>query len=456
MINLQNIRSVYLIGIGGIGMSALARYFKEKGAVVSGYDKTVSSLTQQLSLEGISIHYVEDLQQTDLNPDLVIYTPAIPEDHKELVYYLEKQIPVYKRSEVLGAIVKNMFCIAVAGTHGKTTTSTLIAHILRESGYGCNTFLGGISVNYYTNYWSSNNNVGVIEADEYDRSFLQLEPDIAILTAMDPDHLDIYGTEEAMREAYILFTKQIKVTGKLIYKYGLKRYEEMGGEDHLAYSLENRKADSYAQNIYEYEGGYQFDIVNKENTIANVQLNIGGRHNIENAVAATAVAGMLGIPVVNIKQGISSFKGVKRRFEYIIKNELNVYIDDYAHHPEELKALIHSAMSLFKERKCTIIFQPHLFSRTKDLADQFAQALDLANEIILLPVYPAREKPIPGVSSRLIADKMKNSRVSILSREETLTQIKEHKPGLLLTAGAGDIDKLVDPIKNILIDYVKG
>lgn len=451
MINLQHIRSVYLIGIGGIGMSALARYFKEKGAEVSGYDRTSSALTQELSEEGISVHYTEDIQQANTSPDLVIYTPAIPKDHKEWMYFLEKQIPVYKRSEVLGAIAKNMFCIAIAGTHGKTTTSTLIAHILRESGYGCNAFLGGISLNYHTNYWSSKNNVAVMEADEYDRSFLQLAPDIAVLTAMDADHLDIYGTAESMVDAYMLFTRQIKVKGKLIYKYGLKG-DNMGGEHHFTYSLRNEEADSYAENICEHDGGYHFDIINKKETIENVHLSIGGIHNIENSVAAATVAGLLGIPTIKIKQGISSFKGVKRRFEYILKNKYHIYIDDYAHHPEELRALIHSVKNLFPEKRCTIIFQPHLFSRTKDLCDQFAQALDFSDEAILLPIYPAREKPVPGVSSSLIADKMKNSHVLLLNKEKTLAHIKTHKPALLLTAGAGDIDRMVDTIKNILID----
>lgn len=451
MIDLQNIRSVYFIGIGGIGMSALARYFKEKGAVVSGYDRDPSALTKQLADEGISVHYTEDIQQINPFPDLVIYTPAIPKDHKEWIYFLEKQVPVYKRSEVLGAIVKNMFCIAVAGTHGKTTISTLVAHILRESGYGCNAFLGGISVNYQTNYWSSKNNVAVLEADEYDRSFLQLEPDIAVLTAMDADHLDIYGTTESMIDAYLLFTKQIKEKGTLIYKYGLKKSNDMGAGTHFTYSLDNEEADGHAKNIREHDGGYNFDILDKDETIDNVHLLIGGIHNIENSVAAAVVANSLGISAIKIRQGIASFKGVKRRFEYIVKKDNQVYIDDYAHHPEELRALIHSAKTLFPDKKCTIIFQPHLFSRTKDMADQFAQSLDLADEIILLPIYPAREKPVPGVSSRLITDKMKNRHVSILDKEETLEQIRTHKPALLLTAGAGDIDRMVDTIKNILL-----
>jgi UDP-N-acetylmuramate--alanine ligase len=451
MINLKDIRSVYLIGIGGIGMSALARYFNEKGTAVSGYDRTPSALTQQLSEEGIRVHYTEDIHEANLHPDLVIYTPAIPVDHKELIYFRQKEIPVYKRSEVLGAIVKNMFCIAVAGTHGKTTTSTLIAHILRTSGYGCHAFLGGVSVNYHTNFWSSSNQVAVIEADEYDRSFLQLEPDIAVLTAMDADHLDIYGTEGSMVDAYILFTRQIKPEGKLILKYGLQRKDDMGGAYHFTYSFQNKEANSYAQNIRAYNGGYDFDIIQKTEIIENARLPIGGMHNIENTVAAAAVAHVLGIPAIKIKQSISTFKGVKRRFEYIIKNEDQIYIDDYAHHPEELRALMSSAINLFPGKKCTIIFQPHLFSRTRDLADQFAEVLGMAEEIILLPVYPAREKPIPGVSSGLIGGKIKNSHVSLLNKEETLERIKDSRPVLLLTAGAGDIDRMVDDIKNILL-----
>lgn len=451
MISLSNIKRVYLIGIGGIGMSALARYFKEKGAVVSGYDRTSSSLTKQLGDEGMKIHYEDDVRLADTQADLVIYTPAVPQDHAELSYYKTHHFPVFKRSEVLGAITQNMFSIAVAGTHGKTTTSTMIAHILREGNLGCNAFLGGISINYQTNYWSNKNPVAVVEADEYDRSFLQLNPDIAVLTAMDADHLDIYGTKEAMINAYILFTKQIKSNGILFHQYNLPHHDDFGGHRKISYSLKNDQSENYAANIHEFNGGYVFDIHLSSKRLDQVSLTISGLHNVENAVAAACVADQLGIDLIQIKKGIASFKGVKRRFEYIIKEGKHIYIDDYAHHPAELKTLIKSAQSLFSGKKCTLIFQPHLYSRTRDLAAEFAASLDYADEVFLLPIYPAREEPIPGVSSQLIIEKMQNKNVTFLNKEELLQRIKISRPALLITAGAGDIDRLVEPIKNILL-----
>jgi UDP-N-acetylmuramate--alanine ligase len=450
MIRLQDIRSVYFIGIGGIGMSALARYFHERGVLVSGYDRTPSPLTRLLESEGMSVHYEEEIRQANQHPDLVIYTPAIPSDHKELVFYKDHHFPVIKRSDALSLIVKDMFCITVGGTHGKTTTSSLIAHILRQSGYGCNAFLGGISANYNTNFWSNERQVAVVEADEYDRSFLKLEPDIAVLTAMDPDHLDIYGTEQAMQDAYILYTQQIKAKGLLVYKSGLPRSNEMGGYQKITYSLQDKTADSYAQNIIHREGGYTFDIRVSDKILENAELDTGGLHNVENAVAAVTVSTYLNIDASKIKAALASFKGVRRRFEYIIKSDRHIYIDDYAHHPEELKTLIKSSKTLFPDKKCTIIFQPHLYSRTRDLATSFAQVLDMADQAILLPIYPAREKPIPGVDSGLLAGKMKNKNVKTISKEEALTWLKAHKPQLLITAGAGDIDRMVPEIKGLL------
>lgn len=447
---LKNIHRIYFVGIGGIGMSAIARFFNEKGVAVSGYDRTPTQLTQQLEAEGICIHYTEDLEQTDRAADLVVYTPAIPATQKELVFYRENNYEVVKRSDVLQEITRELFAITVAGTHGKTTVSTMIAHLLRHSGYGCNAFLGGISSNYGKNFWSSDKPVAVIEADEYDRSFLKLSPDIAVLTAMDPDHLDIYGTEQEVEEAFIQYTRNIKPNGTLLARHGLHRGAELQGDNKLFYSLQNDAADIYATNIRMENGGYEFDVVQQDWMIDNVQLHLGGMHNVENAVAAIAVAHLLGISNEKIRAAVADFKGIRRRFDYLVKNDRVVYIDDYAHHPEELRALITSAKTLFKGKKCTVIFQPHLFTRTRDFAEGFGETLALADEVILLPIYPARELPIEGVTSEMIAGKIKGPEVMIMNRDEVPDWIKNHQVELLITAGAGDIDLLREPLTGIL------
>jgi UDP-N-acetylmuramate--alanine ligase len=456
--DLKKIRSVYFVGIGGIGMSAIAKFFQSKGINVSGYDKTQTALTKELQHSGINVHYEERVDLVPKDVDLVVYTPAIPEDHEELVYFRQNNFKVVKRSDVLGMITASSFNICVAGTHGKTTITTMIAHLLRDSGYGCNAFLGGISVNYETNYWSSEREVYVIEADEYDRSFLKLSPSVTVISAMDPDHLDIYGTVKAMENAFIEFSKKIRAGGLLVSKFGLKRGNELKNENHLTYSLQNESADARAANIKMVHGGYEFDLVVRDQTIEGLKLNIGGMHNVENAVAAITVASSLEIENEKIKAAIASFRGVKRRFEYIMKNDRMVFIDDYAHHPEELRALISGAKSLFRQRKCTMIFQPHLYTRTRDLATGFAEALDMADEIILLPIYPAREEPIQGVTSELILGKMKNENKRLMQKEELMNWIQndfsknadKEFGELLITAGAGDIDMMVEPIKNIL------
>jgi UDP-N-acetylmuramate--alanine ligase len=455
---LNEIRSVYFIGIGGIGMSAIARYFQFKGIKVSGYDKTSTTLTKELEQSGIVIHYEENLELIPKEVDLVVYTPAIPKEHKELLYYQQHEYKVVKRSDVLQLISESSFNICIAGTHGKTTITTMVAHLLRYSGYGCNAFLGGISVNYGTNFWSDPKNVCVIEADEYDRSFLKLSPDIAIITAMDADHLDIYGTPEEMEQAFIDFSYRVKTGGLLVRQFGLKRGKELKADTILNYSLQNESADVYAANIKMKNGSYEFDVLMRDNMLDKVKLNMGGMHNVENAIAAITVASSLGIESEKIRAAMEAFKGVKRRFEYIIKNERIVFIDDYAHHPEELRALITGAKTLFHQKKCTVIFQPHLYSRTKDHAEGFAKVLDLADEVILLPIYPARELPMPGVSSELILDKMENGNKRILTKDELTGWIRnQYIPAfnkefgqILITAGAGDIDTIVEPIKKLL------
>jgi len=456
--------AVYFLGIGGIGMSALARYFKSLGVVVSGYDKTETGLTKLLTAEGINIHYEDNIELVDRNAQIVIYTPAVPNDHQEYNYFLQNNYTVVKRSDVLGAITNDSFNICIAGTHGKTTTSTMVGHILRHSEFGCNVFLGGIAVNYNTNFWSSSNNVYVVEADEYDRSFLKLSPDVAIISSMDPDHLDIYGTAENMEQAFIDFSKRLKPEGFLISKYGLKRSESLGADKHLTYHLNDTNANVFASNIKAHNGSYRFDVIQNHPIAGNwmlkdVVLNMGGKHNIENMIAAIAVAHYTGIEDVKIIEAVAAFKGVKRRFEYILKGDKQVYIDDYAHHPEELRALISGAKAMFPNKKCNVIFQPHLFSRTRDLADGFAEVLDLADDIILLPIYPARELPIEGVSSGMILDRMHSEDKIIMSKEDVLLHLKLEKAAhveegfegmVLITAGAGDIDTLVQPIREIL------
>lgn len=447
--NVQELKRVYFVGIGGIGMSALARFFRQRGAVVSGYDKTETDLTRTLVQEGISVHCTDDVSLADKEAELVVYTPAIPQDHLELAWFRANNYPVFKRSDVLGWITEGMQAVTVAGTHGKTTVSTMIAYLLRESGFGGTAFLGGISANYATNFWSSQiDNTAIIEADEYDRSFLKLRPDIAVLTSMDPDHLDIYGTVEAMEAAFVEYTANIKRGGTLVVKHGLEHASRLKGDNHLTYSLQNSVADVYAANIVQKSGGYVFDVMSKSGMVSALHLPIGGMHNVENAVAAIAVVQQLGVDAHNIKTAFESFRGVKRRFEYVVKNDSVVYIDDYAHHPEELAALIQSAKRLFPKRKCVVAFQPHLFSRTRDLADGFGHSLDIADEVLLLDIYPAREKPMTGVTSAMIAEKM-NAPVTILSKESVLEYAETARPDLFITAGAGDIDALVAPLKEI-------
>jgi UDP-N-acetylmuramate--alanine ligase len=446
--------SIYFIGIGGIGMSALARYFNSKGVKVSGYDKTETELTKQLVMEEIRVHYNDVVGEIDKDAAVVIYTPAIPKNHVGYNYCIANNFLVVKRSDVLGAITNSSFNICVGGTHGKTTTSTMVAHLLQHSGFGCNAFLGGIASNYGSNFLASPNNVSVIEADEYDRSFLKLSPDVAIITAMDPDHLDIYGTAENVEQAFIDFSSKVKTGGCLIVKHGLKREVEFKVPDICTYSYNDTQANIHVQNLKTKNGSYLFDVINNYWTIKDVQLNMGGLHNVENVIAAIGVVKYLKIGDEKIKAAVSSFKGVKRRFEYIIKNDEVVFIDDYAHHPDELKALLTGAKNLFLDKKIIIVFQPHLYSRTNDFADGFAEVLSMADEIILLPIYPARELPMQGINSEMIAARMSNKNVKIIAKEELVNYLRniELANSVLITAGAGDIDTLIESIKNSLIN----
>lgn len=452
--NLKTIQNIYLIGIGGIGMSALARYFSAQGKSVAGYDRTPTNLTNQLNAEGIDIHFEDNIKLIpsfffNKEQTLVIFTPAIPAGHAELNYFWENGFKVKKRSEVLGLISQNYSTIAVAGTHGKTTTSSIAAHILNSSEGGCTAFLGGIAANYNNNLLlSTGSNKMVVEADEYDRSFLTLNPDVAIITSTDADHLDIYGTKENMEGAYREFASRLKDDGTLIYKAGLPFSESERKK--FTYSVD-KNSDFSLKNITLENGEYLFDIESPIDKIEQVKFSFPGLHNLENALAATAAAQVSGISVEVIKKALATYKGVKRRFEHIIKNEKTIFIDDYAHHPRELSACISAVKTLYPDKKITGIFQPHLYSRTKDFADGFAKSLELLDEVILLEIYPARELPIDGVSSKMLLDKIKNEKKILLSKEDALNYIVERKPEVALTLGAGDIDKMVEPLKQKLL-----
>lgn len=442
---LDKIKNVYFVGIGGIGMSALARYFNLQGATVSGYDRTPTDLTDQLQKEGIAIHFDDNIELIDKRAELVIYTPAIPKYHSELNYIIEHNYPLYKRSEVLGMLSRDKFTIAVSGSHGKTTVSGMITWILKNSGYDCTAFLGGICSNFNSNFVHGENDVMIAEADEYDRSFMRLYPNVTVVTAVDSDHLEIYGTQEEVEKAFIEFANKTEIGGELIIKAGLPIIPFL--REHVTqYSLQNNAADLYVAN-------YNITLTGSEVELSNgirYTLRYPGIHNIENSVAAVSVALHLGISQDNIAESLNAFKGIHRRFEMIASNNECVYIDDYAHHPEEIRMFLSSLRAIYKGKKITAIFQPHLFTRTRDLADGFAASLDLADEIILLPIYPAREEPIEGVTSDTILSRIKNSKKSILNKDAVLQKIRESEMEVLCTIGAGDIDKLVNSIADIV------
>ncbi|MCK5823024.1 MAG: UDP-N-acetylmuramate--L-alanine ligase [Bacteroidales bacterium] len=455
--NINSIHNVYLIGIGGIGMSAIARYFKSLNLNVAGYDKTPSPLTDELINEDINIHFddnvtnIPKLYKTDINSTLIIYTPAIPKNNFEYNYFKKNNFQIYKRSKILGLISNNKQGVAVAGTHGKTTVSTLIAHILKQSKLDCSAFLGGISNNYNSNLLlSSKSNLVVVEADEFDKSFLQLFPYFAVVTSVDADHLDIYGDEKNLNASFVQFIKQIKENGKLLIKKGLDLRGELNkGVKKYTYSL-NEEADFYANKINLSNGIYYVDIVSSGKIFKDVEIGMPGLFNVENSIAAFAVAYLLGVEEKNIRDALANSKGVKRRFNYIIKTNNLVYIDDYAHHPKELKAAISSARELFLDKKITGIFQPHLYSRTRDFAADFAKSLELLDCLILLDIYPAREMPIQGVSSKIIFDKVNIENKILCSKSELINILRKQDSQVILTLGAGDIDRLVQPIKEYL------
>ena len=446
-------KNIYFIGIGGIGMSAIARYYRFRGCDVSGYDKTPSELTAALEEEGIRVHYEDctDYVPKDRENTLVVYTPAIPHDMGELRFVLDNGYKVVKRSKILGEIAKGQTCLAVAGTHGKTTTSTLLAHIFTSSGEGCSAFLGGISKNYGTNLLTSHNPVIVAEADEFDRSFLQLFPQTAVITAMDADHLDIYSDLAHVHEAFKAFASQ--VSGTVIKEYGLDITPQDTGAQILEYSLDNNLADFHAENIHCDECGYfTFDLHHPSGVIEGCRCGVPGIINVENSVAAAAVALVQGLEPESIRTALGTFQGVRRRFDIHFNTPGCSYIDDYAHHPKEIEAAVRSIRDIFPGRKLTAVFQPHLYTRTRDFADEFARALSKVDKLILLDIYPAREEPIPGVSSEIIFDKVTAPEKVLLRKEELMDYLKDEPLEALVTLGAGNIDRFIQPITQMLKD----
>ncbi len=446
--------SLYFVGAGGIGMAALERYYLAQGKRIAGYDRTPSDLTHALQQEGVHIDFDENLE---LIPDycrdpertLVVYTPAIPDTHQGLAYFREHGFEVLKRAALLGMVTRNSKGLCFAGTHGKTTTSSMAAHILHDSGIGCNAFLGGVLRNYDSNFLlSTTSPYSVIEADEFDRSFHHLRPYIAVVTSTDPDHLDIYGTPEAYLESFAHFTELVQPGGSLIVHTGLALKPRVGN-DVTTYTYGREEGDFHAANIRKRDGEITFDLVTPWETIADVSLGVPVDINIENAIAAMAACRLIEVPAEAMRKAIASFMGPKRRFEFWLKepgDKGKVMIDDYAHHPDELRASIASVRDLYPGRRLTVVFQPHLYTRTRDFASGFAQALSLADEVILLPIYPAREQPIPGVTSEMILNQVSSTKKCIYSKENLIRSIELSNFDVLLTAGAGDIANLLPQI----------
>jgi UDP-N-acetylmuramate--alanine ligase len=446
-LNLEKVNNVYFIGIGGIGMSALARYFLSANKNVAGYDKTESNNTEALRVLGAVIHFKDDVnmisnQFLDNGNTLVVYTPAISENHSELQYFKNHQFNVHKRSTVLGLITENSICLAVAGTHGKTTTTSILGHLMSDCGVEMTAFLGGISENYNSNLIQRGGKVTVVEADEFDRSFLTLAPDYACITSMDADHLDVYGNSEHLKESFIAFTKRLKPNGKLFVKKGLP----LAG---ITYAIEE-EADYSAYNIKIDNGAYVFDVKTPRENIQNLKFNLPGRHNLSNALIALAMAVEFGCSPNRLASALASYKGVKRRFTYQIKTDNLIFIDDYAHHPEEINAVYQAVREMYPNREVLVVFQPHLFSRTKDFVEEFAMSLQQFDRVLLLDIYPARELPIVGVNSAWLLSKIKNSNKKLISKAEIVSEIKKSDIDIIITMGAGDIGEEVIKIKENL------
>jgi len=439
---------MYFIGIGGIGMSALARWYKHQGAMIYGYDLVSSPLTDELINEGMNIHFDEDISKLPKNIDIVVYTPAIPSNNTELVYLKNKDIKIVKRAELIGQLSKSHTTIAIAGTHGKTSISALIAHLLVHANINISAFVGGICNNYNSNLILSNStDYLIIEADEYDRSLLQIEPNIAVISSMDEDHLDIYQNHDDIKNTFKLFAQKLPQDGILIYNSKLAPFDNTPGK-HLTYGT-NTNASIAASNIRVANAKFIIDVDTEMGKIEKLEIQVPGIHNIENTLAAIAIAMEVGLSLDEIRSGITTFKGVARRMDFKVISDNYIFIDDYAHHPEEIKATISAVKQLYPDKEITGIFQPHLFSRTRDFADEFALELSKLDEIIIMDIYPAREKPIDGITSQTIKNKIKNKKVVLLSKDEILVYISKNKPEVLLTMGAGDIGLLAKQIETI-------
>lgn len=444
--NLNELNTIYFLGIGGIGMSALARYFKLHGVEIHGYDRTSSQLTRELENEGMHIHYQENPALIPEHTELVVYTPAIPQNNTEWNYIRGKGYQAMKRSTVLGKLTADKFTIAIAGTHGKTSITTTIAHLLKQLEIPFTALIGGVGKNFNSNMVSHKDaRYMLVEADEFDKSFLQLHPDIAVISSMDADHLDIYGNHLHMQETFDQFVQNIKPGGLLISRYGLPIKTD---NRNLTYGIDDL-ADMNATNIQVKQGQFCFDLIIKHNKIARVKMGVPGRHNIENALAALSVISAIGHDIKNASNALTTYQGVNRRFDLRINSKEVTYIDDYAHHPEELKACINAARELFPDRRITGIFQPHLYSRTRDLMQAFAESLAMLDEVVLLPIYPAREEPIKGITSEVLFWKIKIDKKHLIDKSDVLTWLSNNKPDILLTLGAGDIDRLVEPIEKL-------
>lgn len=454
--NLNNLNSIYLLGIGGIGMSALARYFKALGIQVMGYDKTPTLLTDKLQDEGINVHFEDDPSQIPNDIDLVIYTPAIPANLMEFTHLKNSGVPIKKRSEVLGLITRDKKTVAVSGTHGKTTVSSMIAHLLFQSEVGCSALLGGIAKNYDSNLLVSPiAETVVVEADEYDKSFLQIHPFACVITSVDADHLDIYGDVNMLKNSFSEFASQTDENGFLIIKNGIDlNLDKIKAKSVFTYSI-SEKADFQADNIQHKNGEFSFDLITPDEIIKNLNMNMHGFINVENAVAASAIALKLGVRTEELRINLASFTGVKRRFDYQIQEKDLIFIDDYAHHPEEIKGFVNSVKQMYPGKKVLGVFQPHLYTRTRDFADGFAESLDLIDDIILLPIYPARELPIEGVNSEMLLNKISIPNKEVSEKEDLIDVISKRDFDILLTIGAGDIDKLVEPIKDFLVQNIQ-
>ncbi len=446
---LDNLNRIYFLGIGGIGMSALARYFNFQGKTVSGYDKTQTQLTEALEKEGIQITYSDSVRTLDTQADLVVYTPAIPQNSVQLNYFKTHHFLLKKRAKILGEIANSLYNISIAGSHGKTSTSSLVAYLLHQAGKDTAAFLGGIALNFNSNFIHGNT-IAVAEADEFDRSFLNLKPNIALVTSIDTDHLETYGDLDAIRETFSQFISQVHDNGLVFLNQKVIDNKLIPPRKFYTYSLEDNQTDYYASNLKAVEGSTYFDLHTPDGIFKNLILHYGGKHNLENAVGASAIALNMGLTEKELRTGLATFKGVRRRFQTIFKDDKHILIDDYAHHPREIDAVIRTVRDLYPNKHLTVIFQPHLFSRTRDLAREFSKSLSAADSVILLPIYPARELPIEGVTSKLIFDGLSVSDSALIEYDQLISYLENlSAEGVVMTVGAGNIENLIPHIANL-------